>query len=76
MTRENALDGFNNMLKELEGTNDLFVGTINPELIKMAIYALEQPEIIRCMDCRHIRDNDCPIYWGKSDYDFCSFAEE
>lgn len=75
MTRENALDGFNNLLKEIDETNYLFVGTINPEFIKMAIYALEQPEIIQCKDCIHIHDNDCPIDWGKTDYDFCSFAE-
>ena len=34
-----------------------------------------QHEIIMCKDCTHIHDNDCPIDWGKTDYDFCSYAE-
>lgn len=34
-----------------------------------------QPEIIRCKDCIHKYDHDCPIDWDKTDSDFCSFAE-
>ena len=36
-----------------------------------------EPEIILCADCRHNGsfDTDCPIKWGKTDSDFCSFAE-
>ena len=34
-----------------------------------------QPEIIMCKDCIHKYDHDCPIDWGKTDSDFCSFAE-
>lgn len=38
-------------------------------------FASAQPEIIRCKDCCHIHDGDCPISWGKTEEDFCSFAE-
>ena len=35
----------------------------------------DQPEIIRCKDCRHNGsfDTDCPIDWNGKEY--CSFAE-
>ena len=35
-------------------------------------------ELIRCRDCMHngSEDTDCPAHgWGKSDTDFCSWAE-
>lgn len=32
-------------------------------------------ELIRCKDCKHETDHDCPINWGKTGEDFCSFAE-
>jgi hypothetical protein len=31
--------------------------------------------VIRCKDCIHIHDNDCPISWGRQDFDYCSWAE-
>lgn len=50
------------------------------DLLKLIVYEMKrlpsaQPEIIMCKDCIHIHDNDCPIDWGKTDYDFCSYAE-
>lgn len=41
MTDERALKAFKRMLKDLEKDNNLFVGTINPEMIKVAIDAIE-----------------------------------
>ena len=31
--------------------------------------------IVRCKDCIHLHDHDCPIDWGKTDDDYCSFGE-
>ena len=41
MTDERALCGFKNLLNDLDKDNGLFVGTINPEIIKVAICAIE-----------------------------------
>ena len=35
-----------------------------------------QPEIIRCHDCIHAHDHDCPISWRRTDDDYCSWAEK
>ena len=42
MTNETALDAFKRLYKEIDKDNHLFVGTINPEMIKVAIDAIEQ----------------------------------
>lgn len=36
---------------------------------------LDLVEVVRCKDCIHLHDHDCPIAWGKTDYDYCSFGE-
>ena len=41
MTLKEAVDGFNHLLGDI-ADNHLFVGTINPEFVKMAISALEK----------------------------------
>ena len=41
MTDENALEALVNLYNDIDKDNHLFVGTINPELIKVAIKALE-----------------------------------
>ena len=42
MRKEKALEAFKNLYKDIDKDNHLFVGTINPEMIKVAIDALEQ----------------------------------
>jgi hypothetical protein len=35
-------------------------------------------QLVRCRECMHngLEDTDCPMHgWGKSDTDFCSWAE-
>ena len=35
-----------------------------------------QPEIIRCKDCKHFKDNECTnTFWGTAEDDFCSEGE-
>lgn len=34
-----------------------------------------QPVIIRCKDCEHWTNDDCPFAWGKVEDAFCSYAE-
>jgi len=41
MTDKIALEGFKNLLNDIDSENHLFVGTINPEMIKVAISAIE-----------------------------------
>ena len=35
----------------------------------------EAEPIVQCKDCIHLHDHDCPITWGKTDDDYCSFGE-
>lgn len=35
----------------------------------------DKNELVRCKDCCHIFDGDCPITWEKTDDDFCSYGE-
>ena len=41
MTEEKALEAFKNLYNDIDKDNHLFVGTINPEMVKAAIEALE-----------------------------------
>ena len=42
MKKEIALDAFKRLYEDIDKDNHLFVGTINPEMIKVAIDAIEQ----------------------------------
>lgn len=42
MTEEKALKAFKDLYNDIDKDNHLFVGTINPEMIKIAINAIEQ----------------------------------
>ena len=71
MTREEAIKAF----RGLSGV--LLPRKYYCEAIQMAISALQQPEIIRCKDCKHWDGVDtCDVIdapvW---DNDFCSLAE-
>ena len=41
MTNEEAIKSFKNLYEDIDKENHLFIGTINPEFIMMAIQALE-----------------------------------
>jgi hypothetical protein len=41
MTEEKALEAFISLYNDIDKDNHSFVGTINPELVKVAIKALE-----------------------------------
>lgn len=42
MTLEKALDAWKQMLSEIDKENWLFVGTINPEMVQIAIDAIQK----------------------------------
>lgn len=42
MTEEKAFEGFKDLYNDIDKDNHLFVGTINPEMIKVAINCIEQ----------------------------------
>ena len=63
MTREEAIKGLKALAKDFSGYKP------NEEMFGMAIKALEQPEIIRCKDCKHrptATRAEEKIYWGFS----------
>lgn len=41
MTLEKALEGFKELLKDIDKDNWLFVGTMNPEMVQIAIDAID-----------------------------------
>ena len=49
--------------------------------LESAEYMIEQlpsaqPEIIRCMDCKHYKDGECTnTFWGMCERDYCSEGE-
>ena len=42
MTKEKALEAFKRLYEDIDKDNWLFVGTINPEMIQVAINAITQ----------------------------------
>lgn len=42
MTKQKALDAFRNLYEEIDQDNWLFVGTLNPEMVMIAINAIEE----------------------------------
>lgn len=49
------------------------------EVMKIADYiesTRTKVDVIRCKDCEHMHDNDCPIHWGKTETDYCSYGEQ
>lgn len=52
MTKEKALEAFKNLYEDIDKDNHLFVGTINPEMIQVAIDAIEEVirlnEVMKC----------------------------
>ena len=67
----NAYGGFSNMPLNDKARVDEITNCI-AEVVNMP--SVQQERHI-CKNCLHIHDNDCPIAWSKSEYDFCSFWE-
>ena len=42
MTKAEALESFEKLLEEIDKDNWLFIGTINPQMIEMAISSLQK----------------------------------
>ena len=42
MTRQKALEAWKKMLSEIDEDNWLFIGTINPQMVEIAIEAIEK----------------------------------
>ena len=42
MTKEKALEAWEKMLEEIDKENWLFVGTINPQMVEIAIEAIKR----------------------------------
>ena len=42
MTKAEALESFKKLLEEIDKDNCLFVGTINPQMVEIAIKALQK----------------------------------
>ena len=48
MSNEKALDAFKQLYEDIDKDSHLFIGTINPEMVAVAIKAIEQ--VIRLND--------------------------
>lgn len=48
---------------------------INPIDYLDEVPAADVVEVVRCKDCIHAGDRDCPIDWPKNGEDYCSFGE-
>ena len=91
MTKEEAIQAWEQMRSEIDKENWLFVGTINPLMIDMAIEALEADtvEVVRCKDCKWATEarmksiegdvivlKTCPSRTEViEDDDYCSYGE-
>lgn len=81
MTREEAIKEIEDRVQTTEYIDGNYVDCVDIEALKMAITALQQPEIVRCEDCK-FTDGERPIadgrYWcviHSSFMYFCSDAE-
>lgn len=46
-----------------------------PEIVCKDVSDHDFVEVVRCKDCIHAGDRDCPIDWPKNGEDYCSFGE-
>ncbi len=74
MTREEAIIDLNALKFILD--NDQYTDEIE-EALDTAIFALQQPEIVRCKDCRWKEGSECVRFSDVRPFpdDFCSRAE-
>lgn len=61
MTNKEALKAWEKMYAEIDEENWLFVGTINPEMVDLAIKALKR------VDCVYLKD-ECSFACGECGY--------
>lgn len=61
MSYEKALEAFKQLYEDIDKDNWLFVGTINPDMIQVAIDAIES--VIECKSIT-INPNDCGTIGG------------
>lgn len=81
MTREEAIKEIEERVQVTEYIGSSYVDCVDIEALRMAVSALEQPEIVRCKDCE-FTDGEIPLadgrYWcilHSSIMYFCSDAE-
>ena len=74
MTNEEALKAWKKIYAEIDKDNWLFVGTINPEMVSLAIKALqnERPQG-ECESCRHRDTEDKKCDCGGQERQGCPF---
>ena len=85
MTKEEAINAWKCMRSEIDNENWLFVGTINPQMVDMAIEALsaDAVQVVRCKDCKHYLIDGLTAttgwcYENKNsvhEADYCSYGE-
>jgi len=75
MTREEAIQKIKD---DLRLHHDYLSGNYRKAL-RIAIEALQQPEIVRCKDCKHSQGGGYPhcnrVTWWNGENDYCSRAE-
>lgn len=57
MTREEAIKEIEDRVQITEYVNSTYVDSVDIEALRMAVSALQQPEIVRCKDCKYRDEN-------------------
>ena len=73
MTNKEALKAWKKLYSEIDKENWLFVGTINPEMVSLAIEALEEQSQGECKSCRHRDSEDKKCDCGGLERQGCPF---
>lgn len=73
MTKEEAIKVIMGVMNNYH--IDSMINRKTDEALSVAIQALKAEPVVYCKDCIHLHDHDCPIDWGKTDDDYCSFGE-
>ena len=79
MTREEAIKEIEDRVQTTEYIGGNYVDCVDIEALRMAVSALQQPEIVRCKDCTRFDERrGCNLVEGlniaKPD-SYCSYAE-
>lgn len=60
--------------KQAEKCENFHISAIETEI--ESAHAVDAVEVVRCKECIHVHDNDCPLDgWARSDEDSCSYGE-
>ena len=80
MTREEAIKEIEDRVQTTEYIGGNYVDCVDIEALRMAVSALQQPEIVQCKDCKYWDSTGYCLYgsrlaWRGNYNDYCSRAK-